>query len=146
MSEQCHFCNTDINPFMNFGRMPRASGFLNEWEFENELFYDLKPAICPKCKLFQIVDVPNATDIFHDAYPHLTSTSSLVVQHFHRLAQLISEQFLTKRNAFVVEIGSNDGSMLEQFMHLGIKHLGVEPAGEVAKIAQSKGVKSIVEF
>ena len=52
----------------------------------------MKPALCSQCKLFQLVDIPEASRIFHNAYPHLTSSSNVVVKHFNNLAQLVREK------------------------------------------------------
>jgi methylation protein EvaC len=131
---------------MSFGSMPRASGFLDQTQFDSENFFELKPALCCECKLFQIIDVPQASTIFHDSYPHLTSSSKVVVQHFRKLSQLVAEQYLRNSSAFLVEIGSNDGSLLEPILELGIRHLGVEPATDIANIAVEKGINTLVKF
>ena len=131
---------------MNFGKMPHASGFLRESEFDLEYFYELKPALCDSCKLFQIIDVPDPSKTFHVNYPHVTSTSKFVVNHFKELALLITERYLTQPNPFVIEIGSNDGSFLTNFAKSNIRHLGIEPAATVAKLGINKGINTITDF
>ena len=146
MNNKCRFCATSIEPFMSFGKMPHASGFLDQSEFDREYFYELQPALCEGCKLFQIIDVPDPSKTFHLNYPHITSTSQYVVNHFKELAQLVNERYLKETNSFVIELGSNDGSFLKNFVEWKIKHLGIEPASSVAELGIKEGVNTITEF
>ena len=146
MNTRCRFCAASIEPFMSFGQMPHASGFLNRSEFDCEYFYELKPALCGACKLFQIIDVPDPSKTFHLNYPHITATSQYVVNHFKDLAKLIVERYLKLPNSFVIELGSNDGSFLKNFAKQKIKHLGIEPASSVAELGIKEGINTITEF
>ena len=63
---ECRICKNTIEPFMTFGKMPIANGFLKDNEFKNEYFYDLSPAFCNKCLTFQIINQPDPKMMFHE--------------------------------------------------------------------------------
>jgi methylation protein EvaC len=143
---KCRICEHTIGPFMTFGRMPIANGFLMPEQFGNEYFFELKPAFCDKCLTFQIEEQPEAEMMFHDQYAFFSRTSAHMQRHFKAYAEWVSEHHLRGDDSFVVEIGSNDGIMLENFARCGIRHLGVEPSANVADEARKHGVNTIVRF
>lgn len=115
-------------------------------QFENEYFYDLNPAFCEQCCSFQIEYQPDPEMMFHDRYAFFSRTSRLMQRHFEAYANWVYEHHLNNDEPFVVEIGSNDGIMLEHFAKKGIQHLGVEPSANVAEEASRHGVNTIVQF
>ena len=132
---------------MSFGRMPISNAFLRSpEEFRAEYFYELKPALCPVCKTFQIVEVPKPDQMFHDHYVYFASTSRGMSEHFRRMAETLTARYLTGNNPFVVEIGSNDGITLVNFAQRGIRHLGVEASANVAGAAEARGVRTLNAF
>ena len=131
---------------MSFGRMPIANGFLTPSEFANEYFFELKPAFCESCGTFQIVEQPKPELMFHESYAFFTRTSKRMVDHFQQYSEWLRANYLDATAPFVVEIGSNDGAMLENFNNWGIRHLGVEPSANVAAVAERHGVSSLVGF
>jgi len=127
--------------------MPLANNFLDPDEITNELFFDLKLGLCDQCKSFQIVELPAADKIFRPNYPFMTSTSRVVSEHFRVLAEtLIESRFQGKRDPFVVEIGSNDGTLLRSFAERDIRHLGIEPAADIAAAASAGGINTSNRF
>ena len=126
--------------------MPIANGFLLPENFASEYFFELAPAFCENCKTFQIVDQPDPSVMFHDQYAFFTRTSQRMVSHFADYAGWVHANYVGKDDPFVVEIGSNDGAMLENFSKLGIRHLGIEPSANVAAEAKKHGVRSLVAF
>ena len=84
--------------------------------------------------------------MFHDDYPFFTSSSAHMKAHFRRLAQGIIRELYGNQDAFVVEIGSNDGTMLQPIAGSGIRHLGVEPSRNVAEAARANGVDTLSRF
>ncbi len=143
---KCRICQHEITPFMTYGPMPIANGFLTPEMFKDEYFFDLNPAFCEQCYSFQIENQPDPEIMFHDHYAFFSRTSKQMQVHFKSYADWVYEQHLSKDDPFVVEIGSNDGIMLENFAKKNIRHLGVEPSENVANEALKHGVKSIIRF
>jgi len=131
---------------MSFGRMPIANAFLTPCQFNDEYFYDLATAFCPACETFQIIDQPQAEQMFHEAYAFFTRTSRAMVDHFGVYADWVQQKFMGADDPFVVEIGCNDGAMLENFAKRGIRHLGIEPSANVAAEAARHGIRTDVTF
>ncbi len=133
---------------MSFGRMPIANGFLTPEQFKDEYFFELNPAFCDRCLTFQLEEQPAPEAMFHDHYAFFSRTSKFMITHFQEYAEWVCDHHLTGDGAglFVVEIGSNDGIMLENFAKHGIGHLGVEPSANVAEEARKYGVNTLVRF
>jgi SAM-dependent methyltransferase len=145
MTQNCRICNGKLTEFFDFGDMPIANGFLVPEEFKNEYFYRMKVGFCPACSMVQLIDQPNPELMFHDHYAFFSSTSTFMARHFRQLAVEVQEKFLAN-DPFVIELGSNDGILLQNFAQNGIKHLGVEPSGNVAQVAREKGINTISTF
>ena len=84
--------------------------------------------------------------MFHENYAFFSSTSARMATHFKQLADLLMEDYLKSPNPFVVEIGSNDGIMLQHFANAGFRHLGIEPSRNVAQEAINKGIQTVCRF
>ena len=130
----CLICDRSIEPFMSFGRMPIANGFLTPDQFASEPFFELATGFCEHCKMVQLTELVDPHKMFHDNYAFFSSTSSRMAAHFQALAAHIKERFLDA-DPFVIEIGSNDGILLRHFASAGIRHLGIEPSANVAAAA-----------
>lgn len=143
---ECLVCQNQIAPFMSFGQMPIANGFLTPEEFPGEYFFELRVSYCPKCHMVQLAEQPDRTRMFHGNYAFFSSTSTRMAQHFEAFATMVRKTYLPGANPFVVEIGSNDGITLRHFAGWGIRHLGIEPSANVAAVASAKGVRTISEF
>jgi methylation protein EvaC len=131
---------------MSFGRMPIANAFLVPAQFDREYFYELATAFCSACGSFQIVDQPDPRLMFHEEYAFFTRTSRRMVEHFGGYAEWVRQRFLGADDPFVVEIGCNDGAMLENFAKRGVRHLGIEPSANVAAEAERHGIRTRVAF
>ena len=143
----CRICSFKIESFMSFGKMPIANGFLLPEQVAAEYFFDLAPAFCGHCGMFQLIEQPAPEKMFHSEYAFYSSTSRYMQTHFKSFADLVMERALASRqNPFVVELGSNDGIMLKHFKDAGIRHLGIEPSTNVADLARSQGITTISEF
>ena len=146
-NNKCLICSEEINKFMDFGNMPIANGFLNETEFDNEYFFRMETAFCIQCKTFQLLNQPDATQMFHDNYAFFSGTSKYMEFHFEKYYNYIVDNFLqNKINPFVIEIGSNDGILLKNFLKNNINHLGVEPSKNVHDLALKNKINSINLF
>jgi methylation protein EvaC len=143
---KCRICNQQITPFMTFGLMPIANGFLSPDQFKDEYLFQLNPVFCPHCFTFQIEEQPSPEMMFHENYAFFSRTSTKMLNHFKTYAEWVIANFLSSNAPFVVEIGSNDGIMLENFAKRAIRHLGVEPSANVAAEARKHGVNTTVRF
>ena len=143
----CRVCGSVINPFMSFGKMPIANGFLTKDQIATEYFFNLETAFCSKCGMFQLMEQPDARQMFHENYAFFSSQSRYMQMHFKAYAELVMNRFFAGRiDPFVVELGSNDGIMLKHFKESGFKHLGIEPSENVANVAREQGIDTISEF
>lgn len=140
---QCRHCNNRTVMINDFGPMPIANSFRKEGD-EDSFRYKLTTSFCEFCKLFQINENPKVEQMFHDAYPFFTSTSKSMVSHFSKFF----EKFMPSPvgDSFIVEIGSNDGSLLAQAKNMGFRHLGIDPSGNVVERAKSHGINAICAF
>lgn len=145
MSE-CLICRSSIKPFISFGMMPIANGFLKQEEFTTEYFFELAIAFCEKCGMVQLMEQPAREKMFNENYAFFSGTSGAMAIHFKKFADHVMKDYLPSDNSFVVEVGSNDGIMLQHFKEKNIRHLGVEPSANVAQVAQKKGINTISEF
>lgn len=144
---KCRICDHEVSPFMSFGKMPIANAFLTENDIENEHFFNLNPVFCDNCLTFQIETQPDPEMMFHDHYAFFSRTSAFMKAHFKKYSDWVFDNYIKNSNdRFVVEIGSNDGIMLENLANLGVKHLGVEPSANVADVARSYGVNTLTKF
>lgn len=141
---KCKITNQPINSFMTFGKMPIANGFLTKDEFDKEFFFDMEVAFSEKISLFQLTDHPKPEQMFNNNYPFFTGSSSYMIQHFKNYSNWI-KKFL-KTNSKLIEIGSNDGTFLSNFLNSSIKAVGIEPSTNVFNESIKKKIKAINLF
>lgn len=142
----CLICERAIEPFMSFGKMPIANGFLTPEQFSDEYFFELKVAFCEQCRMMQLTEFVERERMFHENYAFFSSTSTRMATHFQEFAAWVTDKYLHERDPFIVEIGSNDGIMLRHFAQANVRHLGIEPSANVAAMARSKGIRTICGF
>ena len=136
----CLVCQHVIEPFLSFGQMPRADAFLDDTQLADEFFFNLAVGRCDECGMVQLCErVPDAY-MFHDAYAYHSSISTRMKRHFAAFADDVQRRTLASTDPFVIEIGCNDGILLEAFAAAGIRHLGIDPAGNVLAQAARKGL------
>ena len=125
----CRVCKNDkFKKFLELGPVPLANSFLKQNQLTiEEPFYPLDIYFCPECGLVQLRDVVSPEILFED-YVYLTGMSQTMRQHFSRLAIEVVNNFHLSKNDLVIDVGSNDGTLLKRFKQLGIKTLGIEPA------------------
>jgi methylation protein EvaC len=132
---------------MSFGDMPIANGFKADKSNKDEFFYDMAVGFCNNCKMFQLLDHPEPEAMFNDSYAFFSGTSQAMTSHFRGFYEsVVSKYKLDAAESFIVEIGCNDGILLDNFSQAGFKHLGVEPSGNVADVAISKGIECTKSF
>ena len=143
----CRFCGTVLqHTVVDLGMSPLCESFLRADQLnEVERFYPLRVWVCDQCFLVQLEEYVTGEEIFTD-YAYFSSFSDSWLEHCRLYVdQMIGTLGLT-RDSQVVEIASNDGYLLQFFVHRGIPSLGVEPAANVAKVAVEKGIPTVVRF
>jgi SAM-dependent methyltransferase len=110
-----------------------------------EPFYPLHVYVCSRCFLVQVDDYVSPEEIFTE-YAYFSSFADSWVEHMRRYAEMITERLGLGDRSLVVEVGSNDGYMLQHFVNKGIPVLGIEPAANVARVAVEKGIPTLVKF
>jgi hypothetical protein len=110
-----------------------------------ETFYPLHVLLCEQCLLVQLPAYVPGEHIFSD-YAYFSSYSTSWVAHAKRYADEMTTRLGLTANSLVTEVASNDGYLLQHFVAVGIPVLGVEPAGNVAEVAISRGIPSVVKF
>ncbi len=142
---KCKVTGKKIDPFMSFGRMPIANGFLNKDKFNEEFFFEMEVGFSDNLSLFQLNDHPKPTMMFNENYPFFTGSSQQMKLHFKNYANWIKKYHPnTIKN--IIEIGSNDGTFLKNFNSNDYNTLGFEPSNNVAERASKDGVNTINEF
>ena len=142
---QCKVSGKKILPFMSFGQMPMANGFLDKKDFKKEFFYNLEVGFSEDNFLFQVNDHPKSPTIFNNKYPFYTSKSNYMINHFKNYFSWIKKNYL-KTNSKIIEIGSNDGTFLKNFKNYGVVHKGFEPSKNVADYSKKMGLDVINDF
>ena len=142
----CLICDNEYTPFVDFGNMPIANAFSLKEELIDEYTFRMQVGFCSKCKMVQLVEQPDREKMFHDNYAFFSSTSSYMIDHFKLFANSVAELQDLNKNSFVVEIGSNDGILLQNFNNMNVPSLGIEPSKNVANVAINKGMNVLSEF
>jgi methylation protein EvaC len=144
--KNCLICQAPIGPFIDFGDMPLGNGFLHPEEFANEYRFSMQVGFCPACTMVQLLEQPDREQMFHEKYAYFSGTSKYMAKHFKNFAGHVITDYLSGPDPFVVEMGSNDGIMLQNFAEAGIRHLGIEPSKNVARVAKDRGINTLTEF
>ena len=144
---QCRSCGTTLaHTFVDLGMSPLANSYIKpEQRSRMEPFYPLHVYVCSACLLVQLEQFSSPHDIFSD-YAYFSSFSDSWLAHAKRYVDMIADRFQLGRDSKVVEIASNDGYLLQNFVARGVPVLGVEPAANVAEVAKQKGVNTTVAF
>ena|SRR5215510_5293026 len=143
----CRFCGAPLrNTFVDLGMSPLCQTHIEPDQLNHpEIFYPLHAYVCESCLLVQLEQYASPQQIFGD-YAYFSSYSDSWLEHARRYTARMVERFALDRNARVIELASNDGYLLQDFVRRGIPCLGIEPAANVAKVAVERGVPTIVRF
>ncbi len=143
----CRVCgDKNLKRVLSLGHSPLANAFLRSpAEFFSESFFPLDLYFCVSCSLVQLLDVVNPEILFHN-YIYVTGTSETVANHNREYAQTVIDFLKLGPYDLVLEVASNDGSLLKFFKKHKIKTLGIEPATNIAAIAQESGIETLNEF
>lgn len=145
----CRFCGQALTrSFVDLGSSPLCQKHVPLAKSQDaEPFFPLHALVCDQCYLVQLDEFVVPEEIFGDGeYAYFASFSTSWLEHAKRYVDAVSERFGLDENSFVVEIASNDGYLLQNFVKRGVPVLGIEPASNCAAAAREKGVESRVCF
>lgn len=111
-----------------------------------EINFPLRILVCDTCYLVQIEEYASHSDIFSSDYAYFSSYSSSWLAHAKRYTENMIERFGFNSDSQIIELASNDGYLLQYFKEKNIPVLGIEPTANTAKVAEERGIKSIVDF
>lgn len=145
--DSCRICkNKSLIKYLDLGKTPLANAILEKGSIEKEeITYPLEVLYCPGCHLSQLSIAVNPKILF-SSYPYRSSISKTFIEHCKELRDTCCDSFNIKETDFVVDIASNDGCLLQQFKEKGYNVLGIDPATNLAEIANKKGIETINEF
>ena len=143
----CRGCGGDqLRIVLSLGKMPPSNAFLTEGELtEPEIRYPLDLAFCEACALAQLTVSVDPIGLFRE-YAYFSSYSETMLAHAKALVLRLIGQRQLGQDSLVMEIASNDGYLLRNYVNAGVPVLGIDPAHNVAEAAQSHGVETICEF
>src|ERR687892_38282 len=143
----CRFCGTTLRlTFVDLGMSPLCETYLAADELDRmEPFYPLLVQVCDECLLVQLREYVSPEAIFGE-YAYFSSYSESWLRHARRFVESVTKRFALDAGSLVVEVGSNDGYLLQYLVGRGIPVLGIEPAGNVAEAAIERGVPTRVMF
>lgn len=144
----CRFCGTPLRQtVVDLGKSPLCESFLTrEQLLQPEPFYPLRAVVCQNCFLVQVEEYVSGKEIFCGEYAYFSSYSDTWLAHAARYVEMIVERLNIGRDSHVIELASNDGYLLKNFVARGIPCLGIEPANNVAAVAIGNGVPTLVEY
>lgn len=141
---ECRLCRGQLSePKINLGKTPLANEFLKEAVTQD--LFPLEVCICTLCEHYQLNEQVNPERMFRN-YLFVAGTSPVNVEHFRQYAIDMVEKFDLKPGSRVLDIASNDGTLLKHFKDLGMSVLGIDPAKNLAKEANINGIETIPEF
>ncbi|MCA6612050.1 MAG: methyltransferase domain-containing protein, partial [Pseudanabaena sp. M158S2SP1A06QC] len=144
---KCRFCKTSLqHTFVDLGMSPLSNSYLKLDQLNKaEKFYPLHTYVCEKCLLVQLEEFESPDHIFSD-YAYFSSYSDSWLSHSKKYVDLVIDRFGLNKSSLVIEIASNDGYLLQFFQEQDIPILGIEPAVNVAQVAETKGIPTLVKF
>lgn len=144
---RCRICKKNkLKTFLRLGPSPLANRFVSKDRLKSkEYFFPLNVCCCSFCSLVQLRHVVDPEILYRD-YIYIPSTANTMLLHFGQLAAYAILQFNLSRTSFVIDIGSNDGTLLKHFQMHGIRTLGVDPAENLADLARKKDIETICKF
>ena len=145
--KKCRICKgTNLEKFLSLGDQPHCNSFLKADQIDqDEPMWPLDLVYCMDCHLVQLSCVVDPEVMFKD-YVYVSGTTKTLCEHFRQSAVDLVSEFQLPNESLVVDIGSNDGTFLQQFKDLGMQVAGVDPASNIAKIANERGIETINDF
>jgi SAM-dependent methyltransferase len=144
----CRHCSSPLeNTLLDLGSAPPSNAYLKADDLSKpELYYPLKLSVCARCWLVQTEDYARADELFAPDYAYFSSTASSWLEHAACYTKHIIQRLVLNRDSFVIEVASNDGYLLKNFVAAGIPCLGIEPTDGTADAAEKLGIPVLREF
>jgi hypothetical protein len=145
---KCRHCGSPLtHTFLDLGFAPPSNAYLTEADLSKpEKYYPLKVKVCDQCWLVQTEDCAQADELFSPEYAYFSSTSSGWLAHAKRYAEKMTKELELNAQSLVIEVASNDGYLLKNFVATGIPCLGIEPTDSTAAAAEEQGIPVMREF
>ncbi len=141
---ECRFCHGPLAEFVNLGMSPLCESFLTKDQLNSaEPFYPLVAYICRDCLLVQLQEYVAPENIFSE-YAYFSGYSDAWLDHARRYVETMTAGLGLGPTSRVIEIGSNDGYLLQYFVEAGIPVLGIDPAANIAVAAEARGVPTVL--
>lgn len=144
----CRFCGKSLtHKFIDLGTAPPSNAYLLQEDLDKpELYFPLKVFVCDACWLVQTEDYARANELFRPDYAYFSSTSTTWLDHAARYVDMICPRLRLNQDSFVIEIASNDGYLLKNFVRREIPCLGIEPTAGTAAAAEKIGIPVLRKF
>ncbi|MFH1446406.1 MAG: class I SAM-dependent methyltransferase [Chloroflexota bacterium] len=144
----CRFCGRQLtHEFIDLASAPPSNAYLSRVDLRKpELCFPLKLYVCDSCWLVQTEDYAGSDQLFGPDYAYFSSTSTSWLSHAAEYSEMICTRLGLDKSSYLIEIASNDGYLLKNFVKAGIPCLGIEPTDSTAAAAESVGVPVIREF
>lgn len=144
----CRHCGSTLEHiFLDLGFAPPSNAYLTKSDLHApETWFPLKLYVCEHCWLVQTEDYSEADELFRHDYAYFSSTSTTWLEHARRYVEAMRQRLSLDANSFVIEVASNDGYLLKNFVAAGIPCLGVEPTDGTAMAAEALGIPVLREF
>jgi hypothetical protein len=145
---KCRHCGASLtHTFLDLGFAPPSNSYLTQADlFKPEKYYPLKIKVCDHCWLVQTEDYAQTDELFSPEYAYFSSTSSSWLAHAKKYAETMTAELGLNAKSMVVEVASNDGYLLKNFVAAGIPCLGIEPTASTAAAAEQLGIPVLREF
>ena len=144
---KCRLCqSSDLVSVLKLASTPPANAFISKEKLQiKQKKYPLEIFFCKNCFHVQLTEVVDPKELFEN-YVYVSGTSSVFVDHFLNYAKDIIQRFNPSRDQYVLDIGSNDGTLLKFFKSMGFSVIGIDPAKEISKKASKEGINTINGF
>jgi len=145
---RCRHCRTTLShTFLDLGFAPPSNAYLTEEDLAiPERYFPLRVRVCSLCWLVQTDDYAQADELFSHEYAYFSSTSSSWLSHAELYAKTMIDKLGLTQESRVIEVASNDGYLLKNFIAADIPCLGIEPTASTADAAQRLGIPVLREF
>jgi hypothetical protein len=145
---KCRFCEAPLsNKFLDLGFAPPSNSYLVVSDLlEPEKYYPLRVKVCQSCWLVQTEDYAEARELFNSNYAYFSSISTSFVEHARLYCDKMIQSLNLDEDSFVIEIASNDGYLLKNFVRANIPCLGIEPTNSTADAAEKLNIPVMREF